>query len=80
MSTKRSGLSLIEVIIAIGLVSLLFGGIYASYVSIIDVVTNSGVRTEAATVVANQIEIIRNLAYDQVGTQGGIPSGVLPQV
>ncbi|MEK7094041.1 MAG: prepilin-type N-terminal cleavage/methylation domain-containing protein [Patescibacteria group bacterium] len=80
MSTKRSGLSLIEVIIAIGLVSLLFGGIYASYVSIIDVVTNSGVRTEAATVVANQIEIIRNLAYDQVGTQGGIPSGVLSQV
>ncbi|MEK7187980.1 MAG: prepilin-type N-terminal cleavage/methylation domain-containing protein [Patescibacteria group bacterium] len=74
---KRRGLSLIEVIIAIGLISLLFGAIYASYVSIIDVVTNSGVRTEAATIAANEIEIIRNLPYDQVGIVGGIPSGVL---
>ncbi len=76
---ERRGLSLIEVIIAIGLVCLLFGGIYASYVSIVDVVTNSGVRTEAAAIVANEIEIIRNLPYDQVGTQGGVPSGALPQ-
>jgi len=80
MKIERKGLSLIEVIIAIGLISLLFGAIYASYVSILDVVTNSGVRTEAATIASNQIEIIRNLPYDQVGTQGGVPSGILPQV
>ena len=33
----------------------------------------------ALSVLGQQTEVIRNLPFDQVGTQGGIPSGIIPQ-
>lgn len=78
-SYSRTGMSLIEVILAIGMIVLLFGGIYSAYIGILDAIANSSLRTQAASILNREIEIIRNLAYDQVGTVGGIPSGILPQ-
>src|SRR3989344_4550889 len=78
-SSKSEGFSLIDLIISIGIIALLFGGIFLAYSSIIDSTKNSSTRTAAVSVLEQQAEIIRNLPYDQVGTQGGIPSGVVPQ-
>ena len=76
---NRQGLTFIDVIISIGIIGILFVGIFATYSSILDVINNSERRGAAAFVLNRQIEIIRNLPYDQVGTVGGVPSGVIPQ-
>ena len=75
---NRQGLTLIDVIISIGIIGILFVGIFATYSSILDVINNSERRGAAASVLSRQIEIIRNLPYDQVGTVGGVPLGIIP--
>ncbi len=73
------GLTLIELVVTIGLIAILFGGIALAYSSILDSIVNTETRSAAAEVLGREIEIIRNLPYDKVGTVGGIPAGSLPQ-
>ena len=75
----RKGTSLIDLLMSIAIVAVLFGGIYLIYFSIITSISNISVRTAAASAISAEIETIRNLPYDQVGTIGGVPSGVIPQ-
>lgn len=77
-STKK-GFTLIDVILSIGIIVLLFGGIYLIYFSILDIVNNLDLRSSATSVLNRQIELIRNLPYESVGTEGGIPTGIIPQ-
>jgi len=73
----RLGTSLIDLLIAIAIIALLFGGVYMVYFSIITAATNVGARTAASEAIQNELEMIRNLSYANVGTLGGIPSGVI---
>ncbi len=75
----RHGTSLIDLLIAIAIIAMLFGGVYLVYFSIITASTNVGARTAASEAIGNEMELIRNLSYASVGTVGGIPSGVIPQ-
>lgn len=75
----RQGTSLIDVLISLGIIAFLFWGIYLIYFSLIDSVSNIGARTAAVEMLNQQIEMIRNLPYDSVGTVSGVPSGVIPQ-
>ena len=76
-SKRPSGLSLIEVII--GLVIFLGLGLAVYDVIIRLARLNSFISTKVVvTAQANEeIETIRNLAYDDVGTVGGLPAGVM---
>lgn len=76
----RAGATLIEVILGVGLVFMLFGGLFLFYQSVVDVLSNTDLRAVGTSILSREMEIIRNLPFDQVGTQGGIPSGVLSQV
>lgn len=76
---QRAGSSLIDVVIAIAIIALLFSAIYAVYFSLIDSITSIESRTAASQALAATLEVIRGLPYDQVGTVGGIPAGVIPQ-
>jgi len=78
MRTRR-GTSLIDLLISMGIITVLFGGVYLVYFSILTSITNIGVRTAASTVIGQEIETVRNLPYDSVGTVGGVPPGVIPQ-
>lgn len=75
----RRGTSLIDLLIAMAIIALLFGGVYLVYYSVEASIANVGVRSAATAVIANEIEMIRNLPYANVGTVSGIPSGVIPQ-
>lgn len=77
---SRAGATLIEVILGVGLVFMLFGGLFLFYQSVVDVLSNTDLRAVGTSILSKEMEIIRNLPFDQVGTQGGIPSGVLRQV
>ncbi|MFH1246407.1 MAG: carboxypeptidase-like regulatory domain-containing protein, partial [Candidatus Liptonbacteria bacterium] len=77
---KENGVTLVEIVIAIAIVVILFGGIYTAYIAILDAITNSVSRSDAAAIMNREVEIIRNLPYGSVGTEGGIPSGSLAQL
>lgn len=77
MSTK--GTSIIDLLVSLGILALLFGGIYLVYFSIVDGVVNIELRTAGASILNQEVEVVRNLPYDKVGTVGGIPAGVIPQ-
>jgi hypothetical protein len=77
--TSRRGTSLIDLLIAMAIIALLFGGVYLVYYSVEAAIANVGIRSAATAVISNEIEMIRNLPYADVGTVGGIPAGVIPQ-
>lgn len=75
----RRGLTFIDVIISVAILVFLFGGIYLVYFSIVDVVNNLELRTLATSLLNRQMEVVRNISYESVGTVGGVPSGIIPQ-
>jgi hypothetical protein len=79
MKTSRSGTTLIDLVMSMAIIALLFGGVYLVYFSIETAIANISVRAAATTAISNEIELIRNLPYSNVGTVGGIPPGVIPQ-
>jgi len=70
-------MTLIELLVALGLIALIFGGAFMSYSAILDTLTNSQLRTGAVSVLNREIELVRNLGYENVGIVGGWPTGIL---
>ena len=79
MRTPSRGTSFIDLMVSIGIIAILFGGIYLVYFSLVTSAGNIGVRTAATAAIQSEIETIRNLPYSSVGTVGGVPAGVIPQ-
>jgi prepilin-type N-terminal cleavage/methylation domain-containing protein len=72
------GFSLIEVLIALGIFSIIAFSIFLSYSSITDVIGRTRISTLTTSLLNKQIELIRNVPYDNVGIIGGFPPGVIP--
>ena len=66
-----------EMVVAIAIFSVLSISIYQGYAQIFKTTNFLKTKTVATNLANEQIEIIRNLPYDNVGTIGGIPSGVV---
>ncbi len=73
------GFTLIEVLVATGLMLIVFLGFFDAYTLSAHVVTNQVAEQGALSIVSSQMEYIRSLAYASVGTAGGTPSGIIPQ-
>jgi prepilin-type N-terminal cleavage/methylation domain-containing protein len=78
MKSQR-GTTLIEVLVGTAIIGLVFSFAITAFMLSADKLTRSKIRILAAALANEQMEIIRNLPFDQVGTQGGSPSGNLPQ-
>lgn len=63
-----------------GIVAVFFTGLLASFYYTVTLLHDSRARQSALSVANNQIEFIRSLSYDAVGTMAGIPAGAIPQV
>lgn len=74
---KNRGLSLIEVLVGTFVFLLIALAVYQSYSSLIKLAYFSKTKTLAMTTVAEEVEIIKNLPYGEVGIIGGIPTGTL---
>jgi len=74
---KSKGLTMIEVLVGIFLLAILSLGIYASYAFGLKMSVHNRLRTEAVAIGEKKIETIRAMDYEDIGTQGGIPSGQL---
>ncbi|MBI4088176.1 carboxypeptidase regulatory-like domain-containing protein [Candidatus Kaiserbacteria bacterium] len=73
------GVTLIDAVIGSALVLVAFVGIAGVFQLSIDVVTNNRARAGAIALANEWMEYVRSLEFDDVGTIGGIPAGVVPQ-
>ena len=71
------GVTLIDTVVGVALLLLVFVGISAVFRLSIDVVTNNKARAGAIALADQRMEYIRSLTYPSVGTQGGIPTGLI---
>ncbi|MBI4058245.1 prepilin-type N-terminal cleavage/methylation domain-containing protein [Candidatus Gottesmanbacteria bacterium] len=74
------GYTLLETLIALTIVGIFFTVIVIILRQIIDNLGHARVRTTALSLAQSKMEIIRNLPYDEVGTQGGIPQGPIQPI
>lgn len=73
------GQILLSILISIAVFAILTHAIFTLLASSFSLVAFNKARITARHLAQEKIEIIRNLSYSDVGTQGGIPSGVLLQ-
>lgn len=68
---------MIETLIGSALFIIIAIAIYQAYGNILEVIVKNQWRSDAVSVLNNEIEVVRGMAYDDVGIQGGYPSGKL---
>lgn len=73
------GVSFIEVLVAAAIVSLVFGGLFGSIQVMLKLISDSKAESGALALANQRLEYIRSLSYDDIGTIGGIPDGLIPQ-
>ncbi len=71
--------TLVETLLSIGLVLIVIVGLFTAFQSGIQILTENKARATAVSLANEKMEFIRNLSYDNIGTIGGIPVGLLPQ-
>lgn len=77
--SSHNGFSLIETLVAIGVLGIFFAAISFILHQVLINIGESRVRTTALSLAQTKMETVRNLPYNQVGTDGGIPNGPLLQ-
>ncbi len=71
------GMTFIDVVVGTSLVLIIFLGLFGILRASVMLASLAKARTAATAIADNQIEAIRALTYDSVGTIGGIPAGTL---
>ena len=76
---KKGGTTLIETLIGIAIIAIVFTFVITTFMLSAEKLTRSKLRILGTALASEQMEIIRNLPFTQIGTQSGIPSGNIPQ-
>lgn len=76
---QNTGIGLIETIVAIGIFLLVAVSVYGGFVQILKVMNVLKTKNLAANLANEQIEIVRNLPYADVGIMNGLPAGKIPR-
>jgi prepilin-type N-terminal cleavage/methylation domain-containing protein len=78
-NSSQKGFTLIEVIVGVTIFSAIATSSWIGLSRIFQANQILRARTTAANLATEQIEIIRNLPYDDVGVPNAIPNGVIPR-
>lgn len=76
---RSSGFTLIETLVSTLILSLIAMSIYSGFAQVTKAIRTVRIKQNAAALANEQFEIIRNLAYNDLGIVGGLPVGVLPR-
>ncbi len=76
---RERGATLIDAVVGVALMSIVFVGIVGAFRLAVQAVGNNSARAGAIALANERLEYVRSLAYDAIGTVGGIPSGALEQ-
>lgn len=71
------GFTLVEAVISTGIFVIFSVGIYSAMVYVSKIVYASRMVILETAVLSEELEVARNLPYDSIGIQAGVPSGVL---
>ncbi|RJQ34891.1 carboxypeptidase regulatory-like domain-containing protein [Candidatus Parcubacteria bacterium] len=77
--TGSRGATLLDTVVGTALMLIVFLGIAAAFQLSLDVVTNNKARAGAIALGNERMEYLRSLSYTQIGVEGGIPAGIVPQ-
>ncbi len=73
--SKKQGFTLIEALISAAVFAVVAISVYQAYAKVLEATNISKVKIAAVALANEQIEIMRNLQYTDVGIVGGLPSG-----
>jgi len=73
------GVTFIDVVVGTALVVIIFMALVGVLRASLLVSSTAKAKAAATSLAENEMEYIRGLTYDNVGTVGGIPAGVIPQ-
>ena len=76
---NQRGFGLIETIIAVSIFALISVSAYSGFLKIMEGVKVLRMKNLATNLLNEQIEIIRNLSYSDVGLVDGLPAGKIPR-
>ncbi|MDP3964104.1 MAG: prepilin-type N-terminal cleavage/methylation domain-containing protein [bacterium] len=76
---NQQGMTIIEVLVALAIFSITMVGIYSLFNLATRVTSDTRARVDATAIANQRLEMVRNLRYDDVGTEGGVPSGTIPR-
>lgn len=74
---KNKGFTLIETLIAAGLFVVIALAIYQAYGNILEIIVRNQWRSDAISILHNEIEIIRSMKYEDIGILNGSPAGMI---
>lgn len=74
------GFSLVDVIVASALFLIVFLGIAGAFKAMLELTFYNKTKLSALAIVNEEMELIRNMSYDSIGTLNGIPAGNIPQL
>lgn len=74
---KQQGFSLMEILVAVAIFAMISLSLYTLFTLGIKIVNEDKARIGARVVAEQKMEIIKSLAYDNVGVVGGAPAGDL---
>ena len=69
----------LDILIALAILMILTHALISLLLTSYELISFTRAKTVAKHLAQEKIELIRNLPYDQIGTVGGIPAGVLSQ-
>ena len=75
---QSTGFTLLEVLIGAALFAMIGVAVYQGYTTLITLVSASRVKIAATDLINEELELVRNLQYKDVGEVNGIPAGVIP--
>lgn len=78
LNKNQQGFTIVEIVVGIAIFAILAVGILGCYTVLTNSVRAARQKVVLSTLAAERLEIVRNLAYSQVGTVNGNPSGALP--
>ncbi len=79
MNACPRGFSLVDVIVGVGLILVLFLSLFGILRASLMLSALTKAQTAAVELANVQMEYLRGLSYDSLGTIGGVPAGVVPQ-
>ncbi|MCX6703668.1 MAG: carboxypeptidase regulatory-like domain-containing protein [Candidatus Zambryskibacteria bacterium] len=79
-NNNKKGFTLVELLVGVSVFTVIVVGVYNAYTAVYKVVSVSRQKIAAIDLANEQLEIVKNLPYAQVGIDGGIPDGLLTAV
>ena len=76
---RTRGMSLVEVVVGVALMLIVFLALFGVLRASLILSTLAKAEAGATAIAETQMEYLRGLTYDSLGTVHGIPAGVVPQ-